>query len=402
MNRSVGRFSRNSVTAGGLKSREGFAMFLALGALVIIGVLIAASSYISLQETRLGQNSLVETRAFSAAEYGLNKIQSDWDLTPNLKMANGTSFDTSYALGKDTVTVRYTRLNNETFWIVAEGRSYAGPYAAGSRTAVKRVGAVLRLRIPSIRAQGAITAGGNVTVRGGADVVGYDTDPPNWAECAGRPDTNKAGIVVPPGNTVTTSGSSTVTGEPNPPGWRTDPLAADQNTYIRYGDETWNTLVAQANITTAGGTIGNQVQPTAVNGVCNKADPFNWGEPHRFPNDPLAVTACNNYFPIIYSSGNITLDGDGRGQGILLVNGSIQINGHFEWYGIIIVSNDIVRGNGSAQVYGAVMARNEVKADESILSGTTTYSYSGCAIERAMRGSAQVVQAKERAWTELY
>ena len=29
-------------------------------------------------------------------------------------------------------------------------------------------------------------------------------------------------------------------------------------------------------------------------------------------------------------------------------------------------------------------------------------TYSGIALERAMRGSAQVVQAKERAWTELY
>jgi hypothetical protein len=164
--------------------------------------------------------------------------------------------------------------------------------------------------------------------------------------------------------------------------------------------------VAQANIVTTGGTVGNAVAPSVtpplIGTVCNKGDMYNWGEPWRTTEHADAVTACNNYFPIIYSSGSITLNGSGRGQGILLVNGSVQINGHFEWYGIIIVSNDIVRGNGNANVYGAVMARNEVKADESILSGTTTYDYSGCAIERAMRGSAQVVQAKERAWTELY
>jgi len=48
------------------------------------------------------------------------------------------------------------------------------------------------------------------------------------------------------------------------------------------------------------------------------------------------------------------------------------------------------------------MARNEVKADESIIAGTTNYYYSACALERAMRGSAQVVQGKQRAWVELF
>src|SRR5437867_7574954 len=102
----------------GTRSRPGFAMFMALGALVIIGVLVAASTFITLQETRLGQNQLVQARAFSAAEYGLNKIQQDWNRTPNLQMPNGDSFDTNYVLaGQGTAKVRYTRLNNETFWI---------------------------------------------------------------------------------------------------------------------------------------------------------------------------------------------------------------------------------------------------------------------------------------------
>lgn len=389
----------------GARSRPGFAMFMALGALVIIGVLVAGSSFITLQEQRLGQNTLVQARAFSAAEYGLNKIQADWDKTPNLQMANGTSYDTSYALSvRDTAKVRYTRLNDETFWIVSEGRAFVGSAGSASRTSVKRVGAVLRLRIPTIKAEGAITAGGNVSIRGGADIIGNDTDPPGWNECADRPDTNKVGVVVPTGSTVTTQGTSTVTGYPDP--WKTDPLAADQNTYIRYGDETWNTLVAQANITVAGGTIGNQLQPSVtpplVGTSCNKNDIYNWGEPWRTAQHADAVVPCYSYFPIIYSSGDLTLNGSGRGQGILLVNGNVTINGAFEWHGLIIVSNDIVRGTGSAKVFGGVMAKNEVKADESIISGTTTYSYSGCALERAMRGSASVVQAKERAWTELY
>ena len=114
------------------------------------------------------------------------------------------------------------------------------------------------------------------------------------------------------------------------------------------------------------------------------------------------VPACYNYFPIIYAPNGLSLTGNGRGQGILLVQGNLEINGSFDWYGVMVVTNDIVRGNGSARVMGAVMARNETVADASVISGTTSYNYSSCGVERALRGSAQVVQAKERAWTELY
>ena len=380
------------------RERRGFAMFLSIGALVIIGVLVAGSSFVSMQEQRLGQNSLVQARAFSVAEYGLNKIQADWDKTPNLRMANGARFDTSYSIaGQGSARVHYVRLNNETFWIVSEGRASAGNLG-GSREAVKRVGAVLRLRIPTINVRGAITAGGNVTVRGGATIRGQDSVPPGWqGECVEVPEQDLAGVVVPIGATVTTQGSSTVTGVPPT---MQDELASDQNTYIRYGDETWNTLTAQANVRMNGGTLGSAIQPDSLmNGTCNKGNMYNWGEPHR---GLLKIQPCYNYFPIIYSNGDLTLNANGRGQGILLVNGNITINGTFEWHGLIIVSNDIVRGNGSAMVFGGVMARNEVKADETLITGTTLYNYSSCALERAMRGSAQVVQAKERAWTELH
>ena len=379
------------------RERRGFAMFLSIGALVIIGVLVAGSSFISLQEQRLGQNSLVQTRAFTVAEYGLNKIQTDWDRTPNLQMPNGGTFDTTYQLaGQGTANVHYVRLNDETFWIVSEGRASAGNLG-GSREAVKRVGAVLRLRIPTIRAEGAITAGGNVAVQGGAHVQGRDSVPPGWStDCTGIPEVDKAGIIVPIGSTVTTQGASWVQGVPPT---KQDPLASDQNTYIRFGDETWNTLVAQANLTFNGGTFNSVAPDSLASGSCNKSNVYNWGEPKR---GPLTVGPCYNYFPIIYSNGSIELNGTGRGQGILLVNGNISINGRFEWHGLIIVSNDIVRGNGDAIVFGGVMARNEIKANNSFITGTTHYNYSSCALERAMRGSAQVVQAKERAWTELY
>ena len=379
----------------GAQNRPGFAMFMALGALVIIAVLIAASSFVTLQESRLGQNSIVNSRAFTAAEYGLNKIQADWDKTPNLAMANGASFDTSYTIaGQGTCKVRYTRLNNETFWIVSEGRAAAGNATAASRTAVKRVGAILRLRIPSIKANGAITTAGNIIIGGSGEVHGENTMPGGWAGC----DTTalgKAGVVVSPTATVSILKASSATGDPQV---LRDPLAADSNTYVRYGDETWNALVSMANITVGSGNPPDAVPTLNADGSCNKTSPSNWGEPWR---GAASVAACYNYFPIIYMTTSTQING-GRGQGIMLVDGDVRVNGNFEWYGLIVARDDITKGNGNAHIYGSVMARNAHIGDNSEVLGDITVSYSQCSLEHAMRGSAQVVQAKQRAWTEIY
>jgi hypothetical protein len=312
----------------GPQARPGFALFMALGALVIIGVLVAGSSFIALQETRLGQNSLVQTRAFSVAEYGLNKIQADWDKTPNLQMANGASFDTSYASLdlKDTSHVRYTRLNNETFWIVSEGRSVVGSsLAGGSRTAVKRVGAVLRLRIPTIEAKGAITAGGNVSIKGNAGVDGRDSVPASWG-CTNTPQ-DLPGVVVPPGSTVTTQGSGTVDGTPPT---ATDAQAGQAETYFGFGEENWASLISQANVNLGALTSPPDTpHPTLdAGGYCDKTNRSNWGEPIRPDNFEASmgtlVPPCYNYFPIIYAPNGLSLSGHGRGQGIVWGHGRDQ------------------------------------------------------------------------------
>ncbi|HEU4993665.1 MAG TPA: pilus assembly PilX N-terminal domain-containing protein [Gemmatimonadaceae bacterium] len=379
-----------------LEARPGFAMFMALGTLVIIAVLIAASTFITLQETRLGQNSIVSSRAFTIAEYGLNKIQADWDKTPNLNMANGASFDTSYNIaGQGICRVRYTRLNNETFWIVSEGRASAGNATNAARTSVKRVGAILRLRIPTIRANGAITTAGDITTGGSSLVSGYNTLPTGWTGCdVTAPD--KAGIVAGPTANIDIRKSSGVVGNPQ---LERDPLAADSNTYVRYGDETWNALASQANFTLPGGNIPDAEPTTNADGSCNKTNPRNWGEPWRGPG---TVPACEKFFPIIYITGTAHLQ-NGRGQGIMLVEGDVQFEGQFEWYGLIVARDDILKGNGNANIYGAVMSRNATLTDPmSTILGNISINYSQCSLEHAMRGSAQVVQAKQRAWTEMY
>ena len=69
--------------------REGMALAMAMFAIVVIGALIAGAYFASTQDFRIGSNSLVAERAFTSAEYGLNKTMSGWDQAWNLAMAVG-------------------------------------------------------------------------------------------------------------------------------------------------------------------------------------------------------------------------------------------------------------------------------------------------------------------------
>jgi Tfp pilus assembly protein PilX len=71
------------------RSREGLALPMVLGAIVLIGTMIAGVMYFATQDYRVGANALNETRAESAAEMGLNRLTTDWDQSKNTTMAVG-------------------------------------------------------------------------------------------------------------------------------------------------------------------------------------------------------------------------------------------------------------------------------------------------------------------------
>jgi hypothetical protein len=304
----------------------------------------------------------------------------------------------------DTARVRITRLGAMHYHIESVGRaSIPNPQL----TSVRSVAGLVRLAYPSIVPKGAVISGGDVTISGSASVDGRDDVPyagtPNaWtaSECTDlrHVGANLPAVVVPPGAEVRTQGNGDIV---SVPAVATDPAAGDSNTYVRFGTESWNTLAANA-IRLPAGTYGSDIQPTARDGECWRDNPatMNWGEPFR---NAGAVTACRNYYPIIYIDGSAALNGRGRGQGILLVNGDLRINGTFDWAGLIIVRDDIDRGNGSATITGSVMARNVSLSDGgSQWAGTQDVKYSKCAVESALRGSAILVRARERAWVQLY
>ena len=124
----------------------------------------------------------------------------------------------------------------------------------------------------------------------------------------------------------------------------------------------------------------------------------NWGAP-TVPTSP-----CFNYFPIVYHYGDLSISGSGEGQGILLVEGNLYVQGRIDFYGPVIVTGGVdVRGTGSDDVkfYGGILAQN-VTLDDSRLTGNATVNYSSCAIKRALQGSAVPTPLNERSWVQLY
>ena len=384
--------------------RRGFALAAAIMAIVVVGAIIAGAFFASTQDYRIGRNTLVEQRAFAVAEYGLNKEVGNWDRSRNLAppagQAVGTVIDTNvYVAGDDTARVRITRLNRNTYWVVSEGRASIGNAQTQS---MRRTSSMVRLAYPFVNVRGAITTAGSLDLRGSATISGNDvpdTQLAGWQQCDSIGRDSVPGVAARAGANI--DSTSHLTGDP--PLVR-DSAAADSNTYIRYGSETWNTLRDNADI-----WLASSVDPfpagTATTCYNTNANHLtNWGEPFRVPvagASPI-VLGCRNYFPIIYVNGNLTLNGNGRGQGILLVNGDLTINGTFDFYGVIIVRDDIERGTGTALIHGAVLTRNANLGDRSVWAGTQDVRFSKCAVESALSASAILIPTRERGWAQLF
>lgn len=384
----------STARAGVTRARRGMALILTLVVVVVLAALSTGAVVSSMQEFRGGRNALVEQRAFAVAEFGLNSEISNWNRGRNLPPPRGMligAIDSAnvFVAQSDTAKVYIQRLTDNTFWVRSVGRASIG---SAQLEAQRMTNMVVRIAYPTINPGGAIVTAGNVRVSGSATVTGRNTNPTNWTQCANIAGRDTFAITYAPGKTLDVAGASTIVG-----GTRVDPAAGDSNTYVRYGTESWNSLVAAADLKLPGGSYGPE--PVGTTTSCNLSQQLNWGEPLRGGNGH--VRGCEDFFPIIYINGTANLT-RGRGQGILLVNGDVRTVGNFQWYGLIIARDDIVKGAGTFDLWGSAMSRNANVTDDNSIVGNSNFQWSKCAVESALRGSAILTRTKERSWAQLY
>ena len=374
--------------------REGFALVVAMIAIVVIGALIAGAFFTSTQEFRINRNSLVDQRAFAAADAGAAQPVQGWLRALNMSLANGaTAGPDTLQLSNGAYAVRRaTRLNAETYWVISDG--YAGG-TTGAMASRHRVNSTFRVSVPSFNIIGALTVRGRVEVQGSSMVDGTDGTPPNWGGVCPLPGPTLPGVNAPD-TTLVCSGNCPQSFSAAPrifglPAEEQSAAAADTNTYYKYGDENWQSLVANADIKLNPGNY--YTEPIEAGGKCVYGN-TNWGDPAR-------ATACADHFPIIYVNGNLKLQANSIGQGILLVNGDVEMSGGFEFNGIVIARDDVKSTGTGNKITGGVFAGNTYTSDASSITGNSEIHYSSCAIERAGRGAGVVVRMKERGWAEV-
>ena len=398
-----------------LKNERGMALAIAIVALVIVGALIAGALFSGTQEQRVAENVRRVQASFGVAEEGVYDIIRTWDST-TAGVRNQQTYAALYpypaaAPSKDSVRmVRKTaksktgsysgslfKLNDELYLLDVSAQdtmSLAGRIRGGG--AGQRLGLLARIRPVSIDTRAAVTSGGDNVVVGSASIDGNDHPPTGWAGCPPL-DSAKAGIRTQSSGTVSTSGHPTING--NPPVLK-DPTLADSS-FTHYGDVTYADLAASANITLPAQNFSSSIGPVTVGTACDYSVQTNWGSPTT-PTGP-----CGSYFPIVRITGDGAVINGQEGQGVLLVDGGLSVQGGFQFFGIVIVKGSLKTSGGGgtpAHFWGTVMVQDTAQFTDTTnnLSGAANLLYSKCAIIKALNKTGVGSMMRSRGWVQLY
>jgi hypothetical protein len=376
-----------------MNDERGVALAMAIFALVIIGILVAGSFFAGRLEQQSGQNTLFAAQAAEAAEAGLSDAlgvtYSSASTLQAIPVGTSSAGATVTLASGTTYTPSVDRLSDGLFLY----RSVGSRQSAGTTVATRSVGTLVRLLSANIAVNAGLTALGDVMVGGNSRVSGNDATPSEWSDngVSCPPTANVTGVRY--NGTLDQKGSAAITGYPDPS--TLDPTLNSTNIF---GGTNFAALKAMKTLTLSGNVSGLAADSTGTPPKCDASLESNWGA----PTDPGNV--CFEYFPIIYHYGDLSISGSGEGQGILLVEGNLTVQGRIDFYGPVIVTGGVdVRGTGSDDVkfYGGILAQN-VTLDDSRLTGNATVNYSSCAIKRALQGSAIPTPLSERSWVQLY
>ena len=377
-------------------NRKGFALPAAIGALVIVGVLVTGGFYMARQEVRIGVASKFSTMAVNLAQSAANDVLIN-ETKALAKLAiwgDTTLVDT---LSGGVVTVQVTKLATRIFFVDASAVvTEGGALWAG---ATRRVGLVTRMTSANMEPPAALTTQGSLTVGGSSIVNGNDSIPTGWASvCDSTSLRNKPGLMIDDTTQIKTSGNKfDVDGNP---AVFEDPTITAQS-LLTFGDMDWNDLTAMAEkIFTNSGPYNNIRPDSAASGggayFCNESILTNLGDPRSING------ACSNYFPIIYATGNLKFTG-GYGQGIMLVEGDLDVQGGFEFFGPVFVKGELTTQGTGGHFNGGVVAAN-VNLGTSTVLGNALVSFSSCSVERAILNNQALTKVRPlamRSWVDL-
>ena len=361
---------------------------IALLALVVVGALAAGALLRALQDQRLAESTRRVAQARGAAEVAADDLVTYWDPAAydSLPVYPFGPFSIASALAPTRTSGKsgqfygaIYRLSADLFLVDITGQDGG----AGTR---QRVGVLARLLPVDLPLPAALTGGSDVSLSGGALVTGAGSAPgAGWSRCLGAgPPPGVTGIRSPTAPGI--SGGS-VLGSP--------PVSVDSTiapaTFGALGTASYASLAALAALQLPRGTY--QAAPSVpVGGSVQSGDPGNWGG--GSVGDP-----CADYLPVIHIAGGALLHAV-RGQGILLVDGDLDLEGPVDFAGVMIVQGSlkVVGAAGSeVHIYGTVMTQHSTQ-----VVGESVISYSKCFVYSSLSGISVAAPLRSRGWLQLY
>lgn len=380
--------------------RRGVALPIALLGLVVVSLLVTAALLTSSTELALSSAQRDGSRALYQADAAIERFVAE-------RAAAGVLLpDTTYASPDPAYTIRVTRLANqfgnnsgaawqrETFSMVANPVSGRGRLV-GAMVVTTRSAAMLKTNISA-----GATSGGDVKVQGNATISNG-----RGTACG---DTAKNALEVTKGSKVTLAGNPNIVGRIDTTSYTKDSLVARV-----LGGTSLDTLAKYAQIK-FGPRFGKPSFTGRVNADATTAKDYNWGCPAGMGITCAAKDTAN--YPLVgidAGGGTVTINGD-YGQGILVVvNGSLALQGNMVYKGIILVEKDLAIGGGQGQfdgkIQGAVVALGQSSTVEDNVGGTAVITYDRCSIDaaqdalnrNALANQPQAFNAGTFAWFEV-
>ncbi len=370
-----------------IDNERGMALLMSIIAIVMVGGLLIGVANTARLESRQAQNTGAMAQAFAVTELGLNETIADFNSGgwSALGIMEAAAITGASIAGAGSYTGTVTRLNQTLYLVNIAGMSARG----GAR---QRLGSFVKWWPVDIDISAAARGGGGggqAVVKGGVTVNGRDMIPAGWGAACSSPLEDKPGIEWKDDELVVVEPGGTLDGAPP---LVEDPTINETNVF-EWGDFNYDDLAAMADIVIPSPTAASgQINPQVAGGECIVAPWENWGAPED-PSSP-----CSDYFPVIHRPGPLTLTvGTGVGQGILLVDGQLTIEGNFHFYGLVIVKGEI-QMKGNVQITGAVIAGAQLQSEPGDL-----IQYSQCAVARALDAAGEVAAPlRSRGWLQLF
>lgn len=370
---------------GGARVRNrGFALSLVIAVLALGGILVTASFLLGRLESQSAENGLRTARAFEAAEGGLASTLANWD--PAFDTLSPGGIAAMQSAGVATVSWHSTiqRLEEDLFFLRTEGRV---PIPGAGWEARRQLGLLLRWSA-SLPRPAAIAVTDSVTWDGSGSASGYSGASPGWPSCSLD---SVPALVLAPATALGLGGCgglSCLRGAP--------PVLVDSSlggtVATGMAPLVYGTLAARATRWPSGIMSGVGPVVSGSPPVCDWGVQVNWGEPNHGSPSP-----CTTLIPVIHASADLAVNG-GRGQGVLLVDGDLVLEGGFEFSGLVVVQGELASGAGGAHITGAVIARSLAIAPAQSID----VDYSACVLRKVLRGPSQVIPLWYRSWAQLY